>query len=44
MSDMGLIDDLNTWLGNAEGWLWTWIGMPIVAVIALWFTLRTGAV
>lgn len=41
---MGLIDDLNTWLGNAEGWLWTWIGMPIVAVIALWFTLRTGAV
>ncbi|SMX81534.1 alanine or glycine:cation symporter, AGCS family [Brevibacterium sp. Mu109] len=41
---MGLIDDLNTWLGNAEGWLWTWLGMPVVGLLALYFTLRTGAV
>lgn len=41
---MGLIEDLNTWLGNAEGWLWTWLGMPVVGLLALYFTLRTGAV
>lgn len=41
---MGLIEDLNTWLGDAEGWLWTWLGMPVVGLLALYFTLRTGAV
>ena len=41
---MGLMDDLSEFLGSAEGWLWTWIGMPVVALLALWFTLRTGAV
>ncbi len=41
---MGLIEDLNTWLGDTEGWLWTWLGMPVVGLLALYFTLRTGAV
>ncbi|WP_246076147.1 hypothetical protein [Brevibacterium jeotgali] len=41
---MGLVEDFNAWLGNAEGWLWTWLGMPVVGLLALYFTLRTGAV
>jgi len=41
---MNPLESLNEFLGNAEGWLWTWAGMPVVVVLGLYFTLRTGAV
>lgn len=36
--------NLNDWLGTSEGWLWTFIGMPVVVVLAIYFTFRTKAV
>ena len=41
---MELLENFNSWLGGAEEWLWTWIGTGIVALAALYFTIRTGAV
>src|SRR5690625_3532494 len=41
---MELLENFNSWLGGAEEWLWTWIGSGIVALAALYFTIRTGAV
>ncbi|WP_394215413.1 alanine/glycine:cation symporter family protein [Brachybacterium vulturis] len=41
---MNPLDSLNELLGNAEGWLWTWAGMPVVILLGLYFTIRTGAV
>lgn len=41
---MNPLDSLQEFLGAAEGWLWTWAGMPVVAVLGLYFTIRTGAV
>ena len=41
---MNPLESLNEFLGNAEGWLWTWAGMPVVIVLGLYFTVRTGAV
>ena len=41
---MNPLETLNEFLGNAEGWLWTWAGMPVVVVLGLYFTIRTGAV
>ncbi|HEX7353171.1 alanine/glycine:cation symporter family protein [Brachybacterium sp.] len=41
---MNPLETLNEFLGNAEGWLWTWAGMPVVVLLGLYFTLRTGAV
>ncbi|MFC7456704.1 alanine/glycine:cation symporter family protein [Brachybacterium sp. GCM10030267] len=38
------LESLNEWLGNAEGWLWTWAGMPVVVVLALYFTIRSRGV
>ncbi|MBP2383077.1 alanine/glycine:cation symporter family protein [Brachybacterium sacelli] len=38
------LETLNEFLGNAEGWLWTWAGMPVVIVLGLYFTIRSGAV
>lgn len=40
---MELIENLNSWLTGAEEWLWTWIGTGIVAIVAIYFTIRTGA-
>ncbi len=34
----------NSWLNGAEEWLWTWVGTGIVGIVALYFTIRTGAV
>jgi AGCS family alanine or glycine:cation symporter len=41
---MNPLETLTEFLGNAEGWLWTWAGMPVVVVLGLYFTFRTGAV
>lgn len=41
---MELLENLNAWLGDAETWLWTWIGTGIVTIVALYFTFRTGVV
>lgn len=41
---MNPLESLNEFLGNAEGWLWTWAGMPVVIALGLYFTVRTGAV
>lgn len=41
---MDIIENLNSWLNGAEEWLWTWIGTGIVAIVALYFTIRTGAI
>lgn len=41
---MEFLENLNSWLNGAEDWLWTWIGTGIVAIVALYFTIRTGAV
>ncbi|MDN5686257.1 MAG: alanine:cation symporter family protein [Brachybacterium sp.] len=41
---MNPLETLNEFLGNAEGWLWTWAGMPVVIVLGLYFTIRSGAV
>ncbi|MDN5601410.1 MAG: alanine:cation symporter family protein, partial [Brachybacterium sp.] len=41
---MNPLETLNEFLGDAEGWLWTWAGMPVVVVLGLYFTIRTGAV
>ncbi|WP_422115457.1 alanine/glycine:cation symporter family protein [Brachybacterium sp. UNK5269] len=41
---MNPLETLNEFLGNAEGWLWTWAGMPVVVVLGLYFTIRSGAV
>ena len=41
---MNPLESLNEFLGSAEGWLWTWAGMPVVIVLGLYFTVRTGAV
>src|SRR5690625_3283763 len=41
---METFENLNSWLNNAEEWLWTWVGTGIVAIVALYFTFRTGAV
>src|SRR5690625_1263648 len=41
---MNPLDTLNEFLGNAEGWLWTWAGMPVVVLLGLYFTIRSGAV
>jgi len=41
---MNPLESLNEFLGNAEGWLWTWAGMPVVLLLGLYFTIRSGAV
>ena len=41
---MNPLESLNEFLGNAEGWLWTWAGMPVVILLGLYFTVRTGVV
>ena len=41
---MNPLETLNEFLGNAEGWLWTWAGMPVVVILGLYFTIRSGAV
>ena len=41
---MNPLESLNEFLGNAEGWLWTWAGMPVVIVLGLYFSVRTGVV
>src|SRR5699024_9371557 len=41
---MNPLETLNEFLGNAEGWLWPWAGMPVVVVLGLYFTIRSGAV
>ena len=41
---MNPLESLNEFLGSAEGWLWTWAGMPVVILLGLYFTVRTGAV
>ena len=41
---MNPLESLNEFLGNAEGWLWTWAGMPVVVVLGIYFTIRSGAV
>ena len=41
---MNPLETLNEFLGNAEGWLWTWAGMPVVIALGLYFTIRSGAV
>jgi len=38
------LESLNEFLGSAEGWLWTWAGMPVVVLLGLYFTARTGLV
>ena len=37
---MNPLESLNEFLGNAEGWLWTWAGMPVVILLGLYFTDR----
>ncbi|GHD02738.1 alanine/glycine:cation symporter family protein [Zhihengliuella salsuginis] len=32
------------WLSDSGGWLWTWIILPVVAFVGLYFTIRSGAV
>ena len=41
---MNPLESLNEFLGNAEGWLWAWAGMPVVVLLGLYFTIRSGAV
>ncbi|WP_193106465.1 sodium:alanine symporter family protein [Brachybacterium sp. FME24] len=41
---MNPLESLNEFLGNAEGWLWTWAGMPVVIVLGLYFTIRSKGV
>ncbi|WP_114853656.1 sodium:alanine symporter family protein [Brachybacterium sp. YJGR34] len=41
---MTFLESLNEFLGASEGWLWTWVGMPVVVVLALYFTVRTRGV
>ncbi|MGO2023649.1 MAG: alanine/glycine:cation symporter family protein, partial [Brachybacterium tyrofermentans] len=41
---MNPLESLNEFLGNAEGWLWTWAGMPVVVVLGLYFTIRSKGV
>src|SRR5699024_7759448 len=40
---MNHLDTVNECLVNAEGWLWTWAGMPVVVLLGLYFTIRSGA-
>lgn len=40
---MDSLGTLNESLGSLEGWLWNYIGMPVVVAAALYFTVRTGA-
>ncbi|WP_309080959.1 alanine/glycine:cation symporter family protein [Zhihengliuella sp.] len=35
---------IEAWLGDSGGWLWTWIILPVVAFVGLYFTFRTGVV
>ncbi|MFV0634699.1 alanine/glycine:cation symporter family protein [Demequina sp.] len=32
------------WITAADTWLWTWLVLPLVAVLGIYFTLRTGVV
>src|SRR5699024_10750074 len=32
---MNPLESLNEFLGNAERWLWTWAGMPVVVVLGI---------
>ena len=41
---MNPLESLNEFLGDAEGWLWTWAGMPVVIALGVYFTFRSGAV
>src|SRR5699024_11105626 len=41
---MNPLESLNEFLGNAEGWLSTWAGMPVAEVLGLYFPIRSGAV
>jgi AGCS family alanine or glycine:cation symporter len=41
---MNPLERLDEFLGSAEGWLWTWAGMPVVVILGLYFTIRSGAV
>ena len=41
---MSFLDSLNEFLMSAEGFLWTWAGMPVVILLGLYFTIRSGAV
>ncbi|MGP5292262.1 alanine/glycine:cation symporter family protein [Brachybacterium tyrofermentans] len=41
---MNPLESFNEFLGNAEGWLWTWAGMPVVVVLGLYFTIRSKGV
>lgn len=40
---MDSLGTVNESLGSLEGWLWNYIGMPVVVAAALYFTIRTGA-
>src|SRR5699024_8575577 len=41
---METFENLNSWLNNAEEWLWAWVGTCIVVIVTLYVTFRTGAV
>ncbi|MCW4386707.1 alanine:cation symporter family protein [Salinibacterium sp. SYSU T00001] len=38
------MDTLEAWIGTAGGQLWTWIVLPVVAGLGLYFTIRSGVV
>lgn len=38
------MDALNTFLGDLGNGYWTWIVLPVVVILGLYFTIRTGAV
>ncbi len=38
------MDALNTWILDSGNVLWTWIVLPVLAVLGVWFTLRSGVV
>lgn len=38
------MDALESWLAGADADLWTWAVFPLVAVLAVYFTIRTGVV
>ena len=44
LEPMNALESLDEFLGDAEGWLWTWAGMPVVVILGLYFTVRSGAV